>query len=177
MTGTVGVTGASVSEFALRLNAVRGTAVYAALLEEPPPQILEDLRERNLHEHAFCILGGEKNQPRDRGIPHFRRSDEAWFDFSITVRERNGQLELLAYNFEIRFPPGMGVPFLRLDLNLPGHHNDVRDLRCHLHPGSEHMRPCSSSAASLSAYARLSRCSTLIIGSLTLSSSSDVVAW
>jgi hypothetical protein len=110
------------------------------LLSEPPAQILEDLRERKLHEHAFCILGGEKNQQRDREIPHFKRGDDAWFDFSITVRELSGQLELLAYNFEIRFPPGMGVPFLRLDLNLPGHHNDTRDLRCHLHPGADDLQ-------------------------------------
>lgn len=110
------------------------------LLPEPPVQILEDLRTRNLHEQAFCIVGGEKNQQRDQNIPHFKRGDGAWFDFSIVVRERGGQLELLAYDFELRFPPGTGVPFLRLDLNLPGHDNDARDLRCHLHPGADDLQ-------------------------------------
>ena len=107
------------------------------LLPEPPAQILDSLRARNLHEHAFCILGGEKNLARDRGIHHFQRSDDAWFDFSIVVRERSERLDLLAYDFELRFPPGLGVPFLRFDLNLPQHPNEARDVRCHLHAGSD----------------------------------------
>jgi hypothetical protein len=107
------------------------------LLPEPPAQILESLRARSLHEHAFCIVGGEKNQQRDDHVPHFKRDDDAWFDFSITVYERDRQLELLAYDFELRFPPGAGLPFLRLDLNLPDHDNEARELRCHLHPGTD----------------------------------------
>ena len=107
------------------------------LLSEPPLQVLEELRARSLHRHAYCILGGEKNQARDHGVPHFRRRDGAWFDFSIVVREHEDELELLAYDFELRFPPGMGVPFLRYDLNLPRHDNAERDLRCHLHSGSD----------------------------------------
>ncbi|HEX3759043.1 MAG TPA: hypothetical protein VHW23_10070 [Kofleriaceae bacterium] len=109
------------------------------LLSEPPPTVLEELRARSLHRHAYCIIGGEKNQDRDHRIPHFRRSDGAWFDFSIVVREHAGALELLAYDFELRFPPGMGVPFLRYDLNFPHHDNAERDLRCHLHSGSDDM--------------------------------------
>jgi hypothetical protein len=46
-------------------------------------------------------------------------------------------LELLAQDFEIRFPAGAGTPFLRFDLNLPTHRNETRDMRCHLHPGSD----------------------------------------
>lgn len=107
------------------------------LLPEPPAQILDHLRARNLHERAFCILGGEKNPSRDHGIRHFQRADDAWFDFSIVVRERSERLDLLAYDFELRFPPGFGVPFLRFDLNLPQHPNEARDIRCHLHPGSD----------------------------------------
>lgn len=107
------------------------------LLPEPPPQIAQELQERRLHEGAFCIIGGEKNQGRERSRAHLVRNDEAWFDFSITVRERGGQLELLAQDFEIRFPAGMGTPFLRFDLNLPAHRNEAREMRCHLHPGSD----------------------------------------
>ena len=107
------------------------------LLPELPAQILEELRVRSLHHHAYCILGGEKNQARDQAIPHFKRRDGAWFDFSIVVRERESGLELLAYDFELRFPPGIGVPFLRYDLNFPRHDNAERDLRCHLHSGSD----------------------------------------
>lgn len=52
------------------------------------------------------------------------------------MRESNHRLELIAYDFEIRFPPGTGAPFLRFDLNLPAHRNEDRELRSHLHPGS-----------------------------------------
>lgn len=43
----------------------------------------------------------------------------------------------MAYDFEIRLPPMMGVPFLRFDYNLPDHRNEARELRCHLHPGCD----------------------------------------
>src|SRR5262245_61002257 len=63
------------------LNSPADIYKHLELLREPQPQILEDLRERNLHEGAFCIVvGREKNQERVRELPHFRRSDEAWFD-------------------------------------------------------------------------------------------------
>jgi hypothetical protein len=107
------------------------------LLDEPPPTVADELRVRDLLGSAHCIVGGEKNQHRDRGVAHLVRDDEAWFDFTITVRERTGELELLAYNFEIRFPAAMGAPFLRFDLNLPEHRNEDRELRSHLHPGSD----------------------------------------
>jgi hypothetical protein len=112
---------------------------YVALLDEPRPQVLDSLRKRDLHRGAFCIAGGEKNQNRDRGLPHFERDDGAWFDFTITVREQDDGLQLLAYDFEIRLMPGMGASFLRFDLNLPEHANQQRELRCHLHPGSDDM--------------------------------------
>jgi hypothetical protein len=96
-----------------------------------------ELKEQGLHPGAFCILGGAKNFHRDKALPHFERDDGAWFDFSITARERAGSVELLAYDFEIRMQPGMGAPFLRFDLNLPAHRNEQRELRCHLHAGSD----------------------------------------
>lgn len=110
---------------------------YVMLLDEPPPQVLDRLRKLNLHHGAFCIEGGVKNQNRDRTLPHFERNDGAWFDFTITAREQGGSLNLLAYDFEIRLKPGMGAPFLRFDLNLPEHPNEQRELRCHMHPGSD----------------------------------------
>ena len=107
------------------------------ILDEPPPTVAEQLQALGLFRHAYCIVGGDKNQDRDRGIAHLVRDDDAWFDFSITVREQGGELALLAYNFEIRFPPAMGAPFLRFDLNLPEHRNELRELRSHLHAGSD----------------------------------------
>jgi hypothetical protein len=96
------------------------------VLSEPPPNIARQLRATGVYHSAFCIVGGEKNLKRDRRLGHFTRDDDAWFDFTITVREHRRQLELLAYDFEIRFPPGAGTPFLRFDLNLPDHQNEDR---------------------------------------------------
>ncbi|HET7505410.1 MAG TPA: hypothetical protein VFK02_30530 [Kofleriaceae bacterium] len=107
------------------------------LLPEPPPNIAEELRAHGLERHAYCVVGGEKNQDRNAALPHLMREDGAWFDFSITVREREGELDLLAQDFEIRFPPGMGTPFLRYDVNWPWHRNKERELRSHLHAGSD----------------------------------------
>ena len=107
------------------------------VLGEPPASVKEQLRTRGLLDHAYCIVGGDKNQERDRRLRHFERDDGAWFDFTITVREHAQALDLLAYDFEIRFPPGTGAPFLRIDLNLPSHDNEDRDLRMRMHPGSD----------------------------------------
>jgi hypothetical protein len=110
------------------------------LLTELPAQVRDSLRERDLHKNAFCIVGGVKNQGRDDSLPHFERCDVAWFDFSITGRERKGSLDLLAYAFEIRLLKGMGSPFLRFDLNLPDLRTEAGELRCHLHPGNDDLR-------------------------------------
>lgn len=86
---------------------------------------------------SCCLVTGscgEKNQDREHAVAHLKRRDGAWFDFTITVRQHPRELELLAYNFEIRFPSAMGTPFLRFDYNLPGHENE---LRSHLHAGSD----------------------------------------
>lgn len=108
------------------------TKLYA-----PDGALRASLNEGNLSERAYCIAGGEKNQARDRSVPCFERSDGAWFDFTLIVREENDRLAVLAYDFEIRLPYGHGAPFLRFDLNLPDHRNQGRDLRCHLHPGND----------------------------------------
>jgi hypothetical protein len=111
---------------------------HVQLLPEPVPSVRGRLRELDLHAGASCIVvGAEKNQQRNESLPHLRRDDGAWFDFTITVREQSGRVELLAYDFELRLPPGHGTPFLRFDLNLPSHRNEERDLRSHLHPGCD----------------------------------------
>jgi hypothetical protein len=101
------------------------------------PALVRELAARKLLAEAFVVTGGQKNQSRSKELAHFERDDGAWFDFSITGRESSGSVELLAYDFEIRLPPGHGAPFLRFDLNLPGHDNEDRSLRCHVHCGSD----------------------------------------
>lgn len=77
------------------------------------------------------LIDGTRFGEKDR----FERPDGAAFDFSITVRQEQGAIELLAYDFEIRLPKGLGPPFLRFDLNLPQHANENIGLRSHVHPG------------------------------------------
>jgi hypothetical protein len=120
-----------------RLSTSPGKILSLVSVIDPPPKLVNKLRPLNLHRAAKSVVGGEKNQNRTVNVPHLERDDGAWFDFSITVRELPGGLELLAYDYEIRLPPGLGSPFLRFDYNPPGHANESRDLRCHLHPGCD----------------------------------------
>jgi hypothetical protein len=86
---------------------------------------------------VFEILGGQRNFKRLRDIPHFERADGCWFDFAILIDQKPKPAEILGLNFEIRFPEAVPVQFLRFDLNLPGHNNQDRGMRFHLHPGSD----------------------------------------
>jgi hypothetical protein len=77
-------------------------------------------------------MGDRRNFHRSTELPHLVRDDRAWFDFAITLRDG----EVVAWSFEVRFPDQVPA-FLRFDLNPPGHDNEGRDLRCHLHPGTD----------------------------------------
>jgi hypothetical protein len=112
------------------------------ILREPPPSLADKLKARSLHQGACCLEGGDPNRLRDPAGRHLRRSDGAWFDFSITVREIDSQVEVLTYRFEIRFPPGFGAPFLRFDHNLPEvvGGKPATEPRSHLHPGYDDLR-------------------------------------
>jgi hypothetical protein len=86
------------------------------------------------------IMGGDKNQKREFHVPHFKLNNGCWFDFAITIDETGKPAQIIGFDFEIRFPQKEGetkVPFLRIDLNLPDHNNDVRNLRFHLHPSND----------------------------------------
>lgn len=86
------------------------------------------------------IMGGDKNQKREFHVPHFKLNNGCWFDFTITIDETGKSAQIIGFDFEIRFPQKEGetkVPFLRIDLNLPDHNNDVRNLRFHLHPSND----------------------------------------
>ncbi|PZO41687.1 MAG: hypothetical protein DCF19_08990 [Pseudanabaena frigida] len=86
------------------------------------------------------IMGGDKNQDRELNIPHFKLYNGCWFDFAITIDETTRHAQIIAFDFEIRFPKRedeIAVPFLRIDLNLPDHNNDERNIRFHLHPSHD----------------------------------------
>lgn len=83
------------------------------------------------------IVGGEKNQKRRKDIPHFERYDGCWFDFAIILDETKLPTKIIGFNFEIRFPENYSPSFLRFDLNPPAHDNEERQMRFHMHPGSD----------------------------------------
>ena len=83
----------------------------------------------------FLLTGGLVDGTRFGRKDPFRRDDDASVDFSIALRQGPEAVELLAYDFLIDLPPGLGPPFLRFDLNMPEHDNEDRGLRSHVHPG------------------------------------------
>ena len=58
----------------------------------------------------------------------------------IVARTSRGPLQLLAYDFELRFPEAQVPGWIRIDLNLPGHDNEEDGLRSHLHPGNDDLQ-------------------------------------
>jgi len=40
----------------------------------------------------------------------------------------------IGFDFELRFPKSLSTSFLRIDLNLPNHNNELQNMRFHLHP-------------------------------------------
>jgi hypothetical protein len=86
---------------------------------------------------AVMVGAATKNFKRDPAQPHIRRQDGSWFDFSILIDETQKPAEIIGFDFEMRFPEGFPVAFLRYDLNTPGHHNQDDGLRFHIHPGSD----------------------------------------
>jgi hypothetical protein len=80
------------------------------------------------------IMGGAKNIKRSKDFPHFERLDGVWFDFAITLNTTDKLTDVIAFNFEIRFPNNDPLEYLRFDLNPPKHHNEDIGMRFHVHP-------------------------------------------
>ncbi|MEZ4405438.1 MAG: hypothetical protein R3A52_02940 [Polyangiales bacterium] len=112
---------------------------------DPPDAILKKLRGyASGGAHVITVAdsdGQPKNFRRDRALAHFTRADGAWFDFGFTLLERRGApVEVVAYDAELRFvrdDDSPVPPWVRFDLNPPGHDNDGRALRSHLHPATD----------------------------------------
>ena len=104
-------------------------------------KLLEKGASSQINKKGYAeIMGGGKNFNRIQDIPHFKLHNGCWFDFAITIDETVSPAQIIGFDFEIRFPQREGeiaVPFLRIDLNLPDHNNDARDLRFHLHPSND----------------------------------------
>lgn len=92
----------------------------------------------------WAINGGKKDQARRSHDQVFERFDHARFHFSITVASRGKSTELLAYAFEIYYSQTRHADraprFVRFDLNHPGHRNEERSMRSHVHPGHDDLQ-------------------------------------
>jgi hypothetical protein len=118
------------------LNDAHNKKILIASLSE----IHQLLKISNGKQGLYEIFGGGRNFNRIQDIPHFKLHNGCWFDFAITVDETCGRAQITGFNFEIRFPKReeqREVSFLRIDLSLPDHNNDARNLRFHLHPSND----------------------------------------
>ena len=107
------------------------------LIKDGPHDVQRKLkltRDKNTPD-TFVLTGGLVDGTRFGEKDHFTRDDGALLDFSITIREQAEVVKLLAYDFLIELPRGLGTPLLRFDLNLPGQANENIGLRSHIHPG------------------------------------------
>ena len=88
----------------------------------------------------FEIVGGAKHFKRIKNLDspdYLERVDGCWFDFSIMIVQSNQSVEIIGFDFEIRFLDDVSVKFFRIDFNLPGHENEDLGMRFHLHPGND----------------------------------------
>jgi hypothetical protein len=83
--------------------------------------------------YGEIAIGTVRNFNRTKDLPHFTRRDGGWFDFQLQVKEEDGRAEIIAYDFELRLPPGSQFAFMRFDMNPPGSDNQEDGLRSHLH--------------------------------------------
>jgi hypothetical protein len=117
-------------------------------LQTPPHDIPKLLRlEQSSQDDIWEIMGGKKDFGRASRDDQFERRDGGLFNFAVTVARCQGRqsLDLVAYNFELRFASGDQVPrFMRFDLNTPEHENNQSGMRCHLHPGHDDLQAPSA---------------------------------
>jgi len=89
----------------------------------------------------FELIGGPKDLERlhepANATERLVRDDGGVLHFTLAGDETRAGINILAYDFELYFPKPGSLQFVRYDLNLPGHTNDLRAMRCHLHPGSD----------------------------------------
>jgi hypothetical protein len=71
---------------------------------------------------------------------HFTFRSGARLSFGIAVRKLGEGARLLSYRFDLRLPERCPLTFLRFDLNVKPHEDSLREPRCHIHLGVEHVR-------------------------------------
>lgn len=107
----------------------------------------EPRKKDGANPNLFILAGGLVEGKSFARLPEqarIKRDDDAWLHFTMTFRcapsgKRAGKAieEMWAYDFELVFPEGHEPNFVRFDFNEPGHENEAREIRCHLHPGND----------------------------------------
>lgn len=132
----------SAKELWKKVNATLQKAVQAELLKTAPYDVSRLLRPVSesgrrggggTYEFSCGPIQDELKLPNSRDC--LVRDDGAVITFSVTIAEQPGRvgLELIAYRFDLTFPPGSDGPrFIRFDLD-QRHEQD--GLRSHVHPG------------------------------------------
>lgn len=126
-------------------------------LRTPPHRILKLLKlypgpGPSQRQQVYEIVGGPRVKDFSRQLPTdelFERCDGALFNFAITLGPGKEAPELLAYDFELRFPESdvsehRAPRFTRFDLNTPEHDNAKEGMRCHVHPGHDDLQAPSA---------------------------------
>jgi hypothetical protein len=115
-------------------------------LETPPEKIYAFVPKLTMKGDKAMITGGlvEGKKPfaRSSDQARIKRSDGAWLHFTLTLRcsasgKKDNVEELWAYDFELVFPDEHSPSFVRFDLNEPGHENENREIRSHMHPAND----------------------------------------
>jgi hypothetical protein len=100
-----------------------------------PIQLLKFFEENNF---AQIDLGPSIDKGPAAG--HFHFDSGARLSFGLTLREANGESQVLAFRYHYKFTDGHAPQYLRFDLNEAPHTDPLVEPRCHLHPGIDDVR-------------------------------------
>ncbi|MEM9461324.1 MAG: hypothetical protein AAGF11_44580 [Myxococcota bacterium] len=90
--------------------------------------------------HAADLVGGRRNNKRREALADLRTPDGGWLSFSAVLRPKDGKVEVVAYNVERVYRRDDCPHWIRFDFSPPGHDNDQRGMRSHVHPGDDDLQ-------------------------------------
>ena len=90
--------------------------------------------------HAADLVGGRRNNERREEQADLLTPDGGWLSFSAVLRPKDSKVEVVAYNVERVYRRDDGPHWIRFDFSPPGHDNDQRGMRSHVHPGDDDLQ-------------------------------------
>ena len=83
--------------------------------------------------------------PIDKGDDgsFFNFPSGARLSFSIALRKRGHQCELISYRFQFTFPEKHSPEFVRIELRSKSHSDPLAEPLAHIHPGMHARWPCA----------------------------------